>query len=175
MKITVSSFKWSPDSKSIAFTATDGPTPDEEKAKKEKNDARVVDENIKMSRLYVGSAAATDKKTPRLLTEGNFSVAVAGHGGYDWSPDGKTIAFTRTDTPHADYWTSADISLVNVADGVVRPLVKTGAAEYSPHYSPDGKWIAYVASDNPPTWAGTGRVHVIAAVGGKAAGTRRNL
>ncbi len=59
MKIAVTSFKWSPESKSIAFTVTDGPMPDEEKANKEKNDARVVDENIRMSRLYVVAEAPT--------------------------------------------------------------------------------------------------------------------
>src|SRR5262249_16959086 len=36
----VSGFRWSPDGRSIAYTAIDPPTPQEEKAKKEKNDAR---------------------------------------------------------------------------------------------------------------------------------------
>src|SRR5262249_48766327 len=35
----VTSFKWSPDSAWIAYTATDAPTPEQDKAKKEKNDA----------------------------------------------------------------------------------------------------------------------------------------
>ncbi len=167
MKIAVTSFKWSPDSKSIAFTAIDGPTLDEEKAKKEKNDARVVDENIKMSRLYVVSASAKEKQMPRLLTKGNYNVAATGRGGYDWAPDGGTIAFTHTKTPHADDWTSADLSRLDMETQKVTPLANSKAAEYAPHYSPDGKWIAFVATDDLPTWAGTARVHVIAADGGK--------
>src|SRR5262249_34178230 len=56
VKTAISSFKWAPDGKSIAYTAVDAPTPEEDKGVREKNDARVVDENIKMSRLYLVSA-----------------------------------------------------------------------------------------------------------------------
>jgi len=163
----VTSFKWSPDSKLIAFTSTDGLTPDEEKAKKEKNDARVVDENIKMSRLYVVPVSGKGKQLTRRLTNGNFSVNATGRAGYDWSPDSELIVFSHTKTPHADDWPSADLSFVDVVSGIIAPLATTKAAEYAPFFSPDGKSIAYVASDDPPTWAGTARVHVIAASVGR--------
>jgi dipeptidyl aminopeptidase/acylaminoacyl peptidase len=160
MTIAVTSFKWSPDSKSIAFTASDGLTPDEEKAKKEKNDARVVDENIKMSRLYLVSATPTEKQTPRLLTKGNFNVAATGRGGYDWTPEGESISFTHTKTPHADDWTSAAISTVKVADGTIEPrrYGESKVACYSPLVSPNGRLFVFIMSDDPPTWAGIGRV-----------------
>lgn len=161
MKTDVTSFKWSPDSLQIAFTAKDAPTEAEEKARKDKNDARVVDENIKMSRLHVVTFVAEGKQKARVLTSGNYSVNATGRAGYDWSPDSKTIAFSHTKTPHADDWPSADISLVNVETAKAHPLVSSNAAEYSPHFSPDGKWIAYVASDDPPTWAGSGRILVV--------------
>jgi Tol biopolymer transport system component len=69
----VGGFMWSPDGKSIAFTATDPQTPEEEKAAKEKNDARVVDDNLKMSRLYVIPVAkdSDGKREARPLTKGN--------------------------------------------------------------------------------------------------------
>ncbi|MBI2806977.1 MAG: S9 family peptidase [Planctomycetes bacterium] len=162
----VTSYKWSPDSRWLAYTATDGPTPAEEKAKKEKNDARIVDENIKMSRLHIVTAPPTQKTLTRLLTPGNYNVPPSGRGGYDWSPDGKTIAFTRTSSPHADDWPSAHIFRVNVATGSVTPYATSRAAEYAPHYSPDGKWLAFVSTDDPPTWGGTGRVLVSPANGG---------
>ena len=168
VKTSVTSFKWSPDNSWIAYTAMEAPTPAEEQAKKEKNDARVVDENIKMSRLSITSLPAAGKQITRVLTKGPINVSAAGRAGYDWAPDSKTIAFSHTRTPLADDWPSADISLVNVDDGTVRPLVNTKAAEFSPHYSPDGKWIAYVVTNDPPTWAGAARIHVIPADGGKS-------
>jgi dipeptidyl aminopeptidase/acylaminoacyl peptidase len=169
-KTGVTSLKWSPDGKAIAFTAMDEPTPEEEKAAKAKNDARVVDENIKMSRLYV--VGADKAGTPKLLTREPRSVGsesgVDRRGGYDWSPDGKTIVFSHTRTPSPDDWPTADLALVDVNSGTVKPLVQAKAAEFSPLFSPDGQWIAYVASDNPPTWGGDGTVHVIPSGGGSS-------
>lgn len=160
MKSDVTSFKWSPDSQTIAYTAKDAPTAAEEKAKKDKNDARVVDENFKMSRLHVVPAATAAQTMGQVLTTGDYNVPASGRAGYDWSPDAKTIVFTHTKTPLADDWPSADLSFVEVATQKVRPFMATGAAEFSPHYSPDGKWIAFVSSDSPPKWAGAGRVYV---------------
>src|SRR5262249_2020452 len=158
------------DGKAIAFTAMDEPTAEEQKAAKGKNDARVVDQNIKMSRLFVVSLEKG--AAPKLLTRDAYSVGsesgVDRRGGYDWSPDGKTIVFSHTRTPSPDDWPTADLSLVDVGAGTVKPLVQTKAAEFSPLFSPDGQWVAYVASDNPPTWGGDATVHVIPAGGGSA-------
>src|ERR1051325_4344800 len=116
----VSSFKWSPDSKQIAFTALEDPSPADEKRKNEKNDARVVDENIRMNLLYVIAAETDFKFNARKLTKGGFHVPTSGRAGYDWSPDSKTIIYTRTSTPRADDWTTADLQLVNVDNGDAR-------------------------------------------------------
>ncbi|MBY0521897.1 MAG: S9 family peptidase [Gemmataceae bacterium] len=167
-KSGVTSLRWSPDGKMLAFTAMDEQTPDEEKAAKGKNDVRVVDENIKMSRLFV---VGVDKDAPpKQLTKGAFSVgSISGvdrRGGYDWSPNSQTLVFSHTRTPSPDDWPTADLSLVDVSTGTVKPLVQTKAAEFTPLFSPDGQSIAYVASDNPPTWASDATVHVIPAAGG---------
>jgi dipeptidyl aminopeptidase/acylaminoacyl peptidase len=171
-KTDVTSFKWSPDGTTMAFTAADSPAPEDELRSKSKNDAHVMDEHFRLSRLFVTSTQMKGGvlNTARQLTSGEFQHVIAesgraGRAAFDWSPDGKTIVFAHTRTPLQDDWTSADISLVDVANATVRPLLHSAAVENTPFYSPDGKSIAYITSDNPPTWGGTRTVHVMGANG----------
>lgn len=174
LKSDVTSFKWSPDGRWLAFTALDPGTPDEEQRVKEKDDARVVDENIKLSRLQVVpfSDPRSQNEKPRLLTPGDQSVvsdsARPGKAAFDWSPDSKTIVFSHTRTPRPDDWDTADLSLVDLAGGKVRPFVQSKAAETSPLYAPNGQAIAFTVSDDPPTWAGARTVQIAPAGGGAA-------
>ncbi|MBO0720082.1 MAG: S9 family peptidase [Blastocatellia bacterium] len=163
-KSGIGGFEWSPDGKWIACTLTDPPTPDEEKNNKGKDDSRWIDENVKMNQIYVIPVAkdGAGNREPRQLTKGAFTVG----GGFDWSPDGKSIVFAHTRTANADDWTSADVSIVDVASGEIKELAATAAAESQPIYSPDGKWIALTISDNPPTWAFQNRISIIPAGGG---------
>ena len=166
-KTDVTSFRWSPDGTSIAFTALDAPTSDEEQRTREKSDVRVVGENVKLNRLFVipVSDSINAPRDGRQLTTGDLSVLYEGsrpgRAFFDWSPDGKTIAFSHNRTPAPDDWGTANLSLIDVQTGSVQSLCKTGAAESSPLFSPDGKSIAFVASDNPPTWGGRRTVSVM--------------
>lgn len=165
VKSGVSDFEWSPDGKWIAFTMTDAKTDDEEKNDKARNDFRWVDENIKMSRLYVMPVAkdSNGKRDPRKLTGDNRSVT-----GFDWSPDGSRIAFSHVSDPRADFWPTSDISLVDVASGAVTPFAATAAAETNPVFSPDGKSIAMSVSDGAVRWAQSNLIHIAPAAGGAA-------
>jgi len=163
VKSGVSNFAWSPDGKSIAFRMADPKTEEEEKNDKAKNDFRWVDENQKMSRLYVISLQkdSKGKREPRKLTSEDYNV-----DEFDWSADGLHIAFGHTRTPGANDWTTSDVSIVDVATGKVTVLTNTPAAESSPLYSPDGKSIAVLVSDNPPRWAQSGLIQIFPANGG---------
>ena len=163
VKSGVGNFAWSPDGSRIAFVMRDAPTEEEEKGNKGKDDWKWIDENVKLSRLNVVNVQkdANGKRDLRVLTkEGNIE------GDFDWSPDGKTIVFTRTKTPKVDYWPSADLFAVDVTSGTVRPLATTSAAESGPAFSPDGKSISLLISDDPPRWAGYRRIAIIPAEGG---------
>ena len=160
-------FRWSPDGKRLACVATDPTPPAREKKVAAKDDARVVDEEIKRNRLYVIEGADhREKQEGRPLTKGDLSIYDDTGPGFDWSPDGKAIAFAHTPTPRADDWTKADISVVELDGGAITPLAHGGRAESSPFYSPDGRSIAFVASDDPPTWAFDSAVYVVAVAGG---------
>ena len=164
VKSGVTNFEWSPDGNSIAFTMADAKTDEEEKNDKAKNDFRWVDENLKMSRLYVISIQkdAHGKREPRKLTTENYNV-----GDFDWSPDNARIAFSHTKTPIANDWTTSDVSIIELSTSKVTVLANTSAAESSPIYSPDGKLIAVEVSDNPPRWAQTTLIQIFSAAGDK--------
>lgn len=168
-KSAVTALRWSADGKHIAFVSADPRTDEEEKGGKDKDDARVVDEDWKMHRLRVVpvEAGPDGRRAVRTLTPGEASVGnLAGPGDFEWSPDGRLIAFAHQPSPLIDDWPRSDISIVDVASGAVRPLVATGAFEAEPVWSRDGSSIAYVASPDPPSWRRRMRVHVVPAAGG---------
>ena len=164
LKMAVSNFEWSPDGRHIAYTMTDPKTEEEEKNDKGRNDFRWVDENWKMSRLYVLPVEkdANGKREPRKLTTANYHV-----GAFDWSGDGSRIAFSHSKSPIANDWTTADVSIVEVANANVTVLANTPAAEGSPLYSPDGKSIALIVNDNPSRWAQSATIQIFPASGGQ--------
>jgi len=164
VKTGVSNFDWSADGRWIAYTMSDKKSDEEEKNDKGKNDFRWVEENQKMSRLFVVSVMkdASGKREPRQLSTENYNVS----GDFDWSPDGSKIAFSHSRSPVANDWTTSDVSLVEVSSGKVKPFAKTAAAEISPRFSPDGKWLAISVSDIPARWASNETINVYPAAGG---------
>src|SRR5262249_2076260 len=105
---------------------------------------------------------ANGKREPRKLTAENYNV-----NEFDWSRDGAHIAFSHQKTPVANDWTTADVSIVDVATAKVTPLANSTAAESSPLYAPDGNSIAVQTTDNPPRWAQTGLIQIFPTNGGQ--------
>ncbi len=96
------------------------------------------------------------KREIRRLTSGDFHITA-----FDWSVDGKTIAFSHQINPSPDKWSTSDISSVPSDSGAVTTLVTGPGADRFPRYSPDGKWLAFPSDEDDPNWALLSDVYII--------------
>ena len=154
----VGSFAWSPDGTSIAYTSTEGKPQRLKDREKKYGEFEIVDQEHRMTHLFVLDVAS---KASRPLTHGAFTV-----GSFDWSPDGKAIAFDHRINSDPANGGTADIAVVNVADGAVRELVTQEGPDSHPLWSPDGTRIAFESSMANPSYMYTNRVIATVAVGG---------
>lgn len=144
----VQQFAWSPDGSQIAFVTADEPAPNEDKNNRSfeiEDDDFLTSAAITPSHIWIIPSAAG---TARRVSSGSWSLPVARPPGpvpspLSWSPDGKTIAITRRENPHAKTPEIARIALVDVASGGTRRLTTHNLDETQPVFSPDGTRIAY--------------------------------
>ena len=181
LKGDVVSFRWSPDGTSIAFVAFDPPDAGRERATREKNDPKIMDDASSTTRRWTktrlwGIPVTAAKPQARCLSPDGCWVAnhitfqyIPGfERSFDWSPDGRHIAFVHVPSPRGNDWTRADISIVDVESGAVSGLAHSPGSRNSPIFSPDGVHIALVATDQPPTWGFNKSVWVVPLSSGEA-------
>ena len=185
----VGNYQFSPDGTRIAFVMGDPETAEEKKAREEKRDVILVDQEYKYSHLYVVNFAPEAEKPARpvRLTAGDFHVT-----SYSWSPDGDEIVFSHQADPRINTGRlSGDVSIVTVpsaarideihamhedsgegedetamddhprAVGDVRLLVGGAGVEAQPRWSPDGALIAYLSTGDRPEPIGLSDIYVI--------------
>jgi dipeptidyl aminopeptidase/acylaminoacyl peptidase len=155
----VGSFAWSPDGKSFAFTSTEPKTEADKEREKKYGEFDVFGEGYKMTHLWVYDIASNKA---RRLTRGAFTV-----GGFNWSPDGREIAYDHRINPANTSGETADISIVSVADGKMRDLVTQPGADSAPVWSPDGKTIAFGSAMSKAYSFLNNAIAIVPAAGGK--------
>ena len=103
---------------------------------------------------------------PRRLTEGTAYTVT----GFDWSPDGRAIAFGHQRDPLITSGSTADISVIDVATKEVRPLVTTRGGDFFAVWSPDSRSIIYssAAGDTTSNFYANSQLFRISRDGGQA-------
>ncbi len=89
-------------------------------------------------------------------------VRVRRAGDSQLSPDGRTIAFTITDTDVAANRRATQIYLMPATGGEMRQLTNDKASSSSPRWSPDGKLLAFISARD-----GEAQIHMIDVASGK--------
>jgi dipeptidyl aminopeptidase/acylaminoacyl peptidase len=155
----VSAFVWSPDGRSIAYTANEPRTDSWKEREKKYGEFEIVDRDHRLQQLFV---IDVQSKRTRKLTAGAFTV-----GRFEWSPDGREIAFDHRINGDPANGGTADISVVTVAEGATRALVTQKGPDTNPVWSPDGRRIAFeTAMANEQFFFTNRRIATIAASGG---------
>ena len=152
VKTSVGNYEWSRDGKMIAFAMMDAAVDKEEKDKKAKNDWYYMDEEIKQNRLYVLLLDKKDtagKYVQKKITTENYNI-----NAFDWSADGKSIAYSYGKSPEVNDNTYSDISVIDIESGIIKSIASTGAGETNPQFSPDGKMLVYYCTTDPVDWSG---------------------
>jgi len=88
-------------------------------------------------------------------------------GVWDWSPDGKWILVSQSDSDasRAEIW-SFPVAARPAAESASRRIASNStSALWQAHFSPDGRWIAFEAATSSPT-AAESTLWVVSASGG---------
>ena len=158
-KESIQSFEISPDANKILFTAKDSLTEEEERKRKEKDDAEVVDEKFPWRHLWVYDI---EKGEASRITEGKFTV-----GDAHWSPDSSQIVYvTRPNTKVNDTWNS-DIWVVDLEAKSPKKLYENPGSDVSPRWSPDGRTIAFASDPHKGTNTWYKKLYLIPTKGGE--------
>jgi dipeptidyl aminopeptidase/acylaminoacyl peptidase len=97
-----------------------------------------IQTDTRQNEVWVAEVAG-DKVTPHLLIPASAKAS-----GFDWSPDGKRIAYVAPWLGKPQLW------VMDVSEGVGRVVTSGKIGPQGPKWSPDGRKIAFVALVEAP-------------------------
>jgi len=166
----IANLKVSPTGKHIAFTANvklDKTVNELDIAKDlPKADARIIDSlfyrhwsawhDYKFTHLHVaelsGKGVAGEARDLMEGVRADCPVPpFAGSEHFNWSPDGREIAFTMKNVRNWAESTNSDVYTVGIDEGARTVTITTGMNGYDnePVYSPDGRFLAFHSMERP--------------------------
>ncbi|HEX6161848.1 MAG TPA: S9 family peptidase [Vicinamibacterales bacterium] len=150
----VNNFAWSPNSRDIAFTTADSQTDAMKERERRWGDIKIEDQDQRFTHLHVIDVAT---RNVRQVTKGSFVV-----GSFEWSPDGRRIAYDHRATSDPADGGTADISIVSPATLDATVAVAQEGPDSNPRWSPDGTQLAFsTAMGRPDYFYANGAIAVI--------------
>jgi dipeptidyl aminopeptidase/acylaminoacyl peptidase len=134
-KLSIQSFDWSPDGKLISFLAPEARTDAEEKKIRDRDDARVVDKDNRLARLWIFDVVT---KKVRQLTSGPWRVSDP-----QWKPNGEGLVVIASNHPELDQPTSKIYSISASGGELAEVLTPQGNRFGQVSISSDGKTLAW--------------------------------
>ncbi len=159
----VGSFRWSKDSKSIAFTAS----PPEGKASKDRkekySDYEVFEKDYRQNQLWSVDVTEAEKSTQPVVAKRLINDLSLNVDDFAWSPDSSEIAFSATTNPFLAFSGNRDIYLLQLAkNNAVAKIIALPGPDSNPIFSPDGKELAFqTALAQPYYYYANGHIAVV--------------
>ena len=177
----VSTLKWFPDGKRVAFVSWVWPElateAQQAKRKKERAEAKVKAHVTERGEFRYWDHWLADGREPHLfvcdVASGRCRDVLAGTGlrlrqwdpgadEYDIAPDGREIALTFDPGDEPRMMARADLVVLDPGSGKWRNLTSdSGMSDEHPRYSPDGRHIGYHAYDTQRAFNDQGHLRVI--------------
>ena len=152
--------RWSPDGKTMAILFTANAKRVAGPLEPSLKDEGVVEEQFDEQRLTLIDAASG---ASRQITPADTYVYE-----FDWSPDGRRIAYTAAKGNGDNNWWVAELFTVHIADGSIHRILKPTAQIAVPRFTHNGQQIVFIGGIMSDEGSTGGDIYAVAADGGDA-------